>query len=111
MNTNKQAAGRDTKVKLSMLWIFVLLNMFYADMLSLMDPSSAIRTRMVGTPMSPELLLVGAIVMETAIIMVILSRLLPDTANRWANSIAVVICSRTTASDFGLKKEGQRCLT
>ena len=65
--------------------------MFYADILSFMDPSSAIRTRMVGTPLSPGLLLAGAIMMETAIIMVILSRLLPYKANRWANSIAVVI--------------------
>jgi hypothetical protein len=78
----------DIKTKLSMLWVFVILNMLYADVLSLMDPSSAIRTRMVGTPMSPELLLAGAVLMETAIAMVVLTWLLPRTASRWANIIA-----------------------
>jgi hypothetical protein len=34
MNTNKKTTGVDMKVKLSMLWIFVLFNMAYADILS-----------------------------------------------------------------------------
>ncbi len=81
----------DTKAKLSMLWIFVILNMMYADVVSLMDPTSAIRTRMVGTPMSPGFLLAGAVLMETAIAMVILSRLLPYKANRWVNTIVAAV--------------------
>ena len=81
----------DTRVKLSMLWIFVILNMIYADIVSLMDPSSAIRVRMVGGPMSPGFLLAGAILMETAIAMVILSRLLPSKASRWANIVVAAI--------------------
>ena len=81
----------DTNAKLSMLWVFVILNMMYADVLSLMDPTSAIRTRMVGTPMSPGFLLAGAILMETAIAMVILSRLLPYKANRWVNTIVATL--------------------
>lgn len=76
---------------ISMLWVFVILNMMYADVLSLMDPTSAIRTRMVGTPVSPELLLGGAILMETAIAMVILSRVLPYKANRWVNTIVAAV--------------------
>jgi uncharacterized protein DUF6326 len=87
MNANKSTTGIDTRVKLSLLWIFVIVNMAYADILSLMDATSAIRTRMVGTPMSPGVLLVGAIVMETAIAMIILSWVLPYHANRWANII------------------------
>ena len=87
MNTNKSTIGIDPRVKLSLLWIFVLINMVYADILSLMDSTSAIRTRMVGSPMSPGVLLVGAIVMETAIAMIILSWVLPYKANRWANII------------------------
>ena len=81
----------DMKAMLSMLWVFVILNMMYADVLSLMDPTSAIRTRMVGTPMSPGFLLVGGILMETAIAMVILSRLLPYKANRWVNTIVAAV--------------------
>ena len=87
MNPNKQTAGIDAKVKLSMLWIFVLFNMAYADIVSLMDPTSAIRQRMVGEPLTPGFLLAGAIVMETAIVMVILSWVLPYKANRWVNTI------------------------
>jgi hypothetical protein len=79
------------KTKLSMLWVFVILNMLYADVLSLMDPTSAIRTRMVGTPLSPEFLLAGAVLMETAIAMVILSLLLPRKASRWANIIVAAV--------------------
>jgi hypothetical protein len=39
MNTNKSTTGIDPKVKLSLLWIFVVLLMVYADIVSLMDPS------------------------------------------------------------------------
>ena len=81
----------DTKARLSILWVFVILNMMYADVLSLMDPTSAIRTRMVGTPMSPEFLLVGAVLMETAIAMVILSLVLPYKASRWVNTVVVAV--------------------
>ena len=87
MNTNKQTAGIDTKVKLSTLWIFVLFNMVYADILSLMDPTSPIRKIMEGDPMPPGGLLAGAILIETAVVMVILSWVLTYKANRWVNII------------------------
>ena len=51
MNTNKSTTGIDPKVKLSLLWIFVILNMAYADILSLMDPTSIIRGIMAGAPL------------------------------------------------------------
>jgi hypothetical protein len=87
MNTNKQAAGIDARIKLSMLWIFVLFNMVYADILSLMDPTSPIRRIMEGDPIPPGGLFAGAILMETAVLMVILSWVLPYKANRWVNVI------------------------
>ncbi len=87
----KNSSITNVKARLSMLWIFVILNMFYADILSLMDSSSAIRTRMVGIPMSSGFLLAGAVVMETVIAMIILSRLLPYKANHWANIIVAAL--------------------
>ena len=87
MNTNKQTTGIDPKVKLALLWIFVVLNIAYADILSLMDPTSPIRKIMEGAPMPAGGLLAGAILMETSIAMVILSWLLPYKANRWVNII------------------------
>lgn len=92
MNTNKKIFGiEDTKAKLSILWIFVLFNMIYADIISLMDPTSPIRKIIAGAPMPSGGLLAGAILMETAIAMVILSFVLNYKANRWANIIIAVI--------------------
>jgi hypothetical protein len=91
MNPNKQSTGLDIKVKLSMLWIFILFNMAYADIISLMDPASPIRKIMNGAPMPPGGLLVGAILMETAIAMVILSRVLSYKINRLVSIIIAVI--------------------
>jgi TRAP-type C4-dicarboxylate transport system permease small subunit len=63
--------------------------MVYADILSLMDPSSPIVQRMTGAQtITQEFLFVGAILMETAIAMALLSRVLKYRANRWANIIA-----------------------
>jgi hypothetical protein len=87
MNTNKSTTGIDPKVKLSLLWIFVVLLMVYADIVSLMDPTSAIRERMVGTPMSAGFLLAGAAVMIISIAPVILSWVLNYKVNRWVSTV------------------------
>jgi hypothetical protein len=87
MNTNKSTTGIDPRVKLSLLWIFVILNIAYADILSLMDPTSAIRKVMEGAPLPAGGLIAGAVLMETAIAMVILSWLLNYKVNRWANIV------------------------
>jgi Family of unknown function (DUF6326) len=91
MNADRQTAGMDITVKLSTLWIFVLFNMIYADIISLMDAGSPIRSVMGGAPMPPGGLLAGAVLMETPIAMVLLSRLLQRKTNRWANIIVGVI--------------------
>jgi hypothetical protein len=91
MNADRQTTGMDIKAKLSMLWIFVLFNMIYADIISLMDDGSPIRRVMEGAPMPPGGLLAGAVLMETSIAMVLLSQLLKRKANRWANIIVGVI--------------------
>ena len=87
MNTNKSIAGIDPRVKLSLLWIFVIVNMAYADILSLMDPTSIIRGIMAGSPLPAGGLLAGAIVMETSFVMVVLPWLLNYKTNRWVSSI------------------------
>jgi hypothetical protein len=87
MNTNKSTSGIDPKVKLSLLWVFVILNMAYADILSLMDPTSPIRGIIAGDPMPAGGLVAGAILMETGIAMVVLSWILNYKVNRWVNII------------------------
>jgi hypothetical protein len=87
MNPNKSTTGIDPKIKLSLLWIFVVINMAYADILSLMDSTSPIRKVMAGAPLPSGGLVLGAIVMETAIAMIILSWVLNYKVNRWVTII------------------------
>jgi hypothetical protein len=87
MNVNKSTTGIDPRVKLSLLWIFVIINMAYADILSLMDPTSIIRGIMAGSPLPAGGLLAGAIVMEASLVMVILPWVLNYKVNRWVSSI------------------------
>jgi hypothetical protein len=80
---------------LSSLWIFAMFNYLYADVMSLMDPGlrQAFESGVVNGSairITPIFLLYGAILMETAMLMVILPRILPHAANKVAN-IAVGI--------------------
>jgi hypothetical protein len=84
----------DMKAKLSTLWIFAMFNYLYADVVSLMDPASLnkIITGTVGSIQITEGFLLGAaILMETAIAMVLLSRVLKYRVNRWLNIIVGVL--------------------
>ena len=76
----------DTKERLSLLWIFVLLNYLYADVIALFE--------IVGSPnladaphLPPWALLASAVLMEIPIAMIVASRLLPFRANRLTNII------------------------
>jgi len=88
MKANLKNAGlKDRKVVLSALWIFAMLNYIYADVFLLFFNPTA----QTGTPAMPqEAVLVFAILMETAISMVLVSRFLKYGANRWANIVAGV---------------------
>ena len=78
----------DTKERLSLFWIFALLNYLYADVLALFAfvgwPNSA--------PHLPQWALLGsAVLMEIPIAMILACRLLPFSANRLTNIMAGVI--------------------
>ncbi len=74
----------DTKERLSLFWIFALLNYLYADVLALWAVSRP--------PHLPPWVLAGsAVLMEIPIAMIVASRLLPFRANRLANIIAGAI--------------------
>lgn len=84
----------DMKVRFSTLWIFALFNYVYADIHSLIDPTTLreIMTGYVGSLQITQGFLLGsAILIETAIGMVLLSRVLQDRANRWANIVMGVL--------------------
>jgi hypothetical protein len=90
----KTTGMEDMRVRLSTLWIFAMLNYLYADVMSLMDPEALkqVMTGYVGTlHITQGFLLGAAVLMETAIAMVLLSRVLKYGANRWANIIVGAI--------------------
>ncbi len=87
MNTNGSTTGIDPKIKISLLWVFVVLLMVYADIVSLLDPTSPIRGVMAGAPLPTGGLTAGAVVMITSIVMVILSWILNYKVNRWVSII------------------------
>jgi hypothetical protein len=95
MNTNRKTVEmKDRKVILSTLWIFAVLNYLYADVIGGKDPEALkqLITGSVGSlQMNEGFLLGAAILMETSIAMVLLSRVLKYRANRWANIIAGII--------------------
>jgi hypothetical protein len=93
MNTNEKTAKMDMKVKLSTLWIVVMLNMIFADILTLYIPELLQEVVTGSTPVqiTQELMFGMAIIIEIPIAMIFLSRVLKYRANRWANIIAGVI--------------------
>ena len=72
-------------------WSGFCINMIYADIISLMDPLSPIRKAMAGAPLPPGGLIAGAVLMETAIAMVLLSLVLKYSVNRWLNILVAAI--------------------
>ena len=86
----------DTKERLSLFWLFALLNYLYADCTALFA--------IVGSPnlsdaphFSAWVLLASSVFMEIPIAMIVACRLLPLRANRLANIIAGVIVTLINA--------------
>jgi hypothetical protein len=78
--------GRQTL--LSTLWIFATLNYIYADVFSLFFLPDAQKQTL---SMASGTVLGFALLMETSIAMVLLSRILGYSMNRWLNIIIAVV--------------------
>lgn len=92
MNANIATVRMETtKTRLSTLWIFLVLNYVYCDLLGLMD-ANMLKQFLTGTVEGMELtqgFLIGAsVLMEIPILMVLLARVMDYRCNRWANIIA-----------------------
>jgi hypothetical protein len=89
MRTNeKTTTPEDMRARLSTLWIFVMFNYLYCDVLGLMDPESLkgfMNGNVGGIDITQGFLLSASILMEIPMAMVLLSRVLKYRANRWAN--------------------------
>lgn len=86
---------QEIKNRLSTFWIFIMINMAFADIIGFTYPGFMAKL-VAGGPIdgivvTPTLLLVGALLLEIPTAMIILSRLLKNGINRWFNIIAAVI--------------------
>ena len=103
--TNKNTEMRDRKAMLSLLWIFVMFNFTYADILTLYfnivlhkELWKLFQSGYVGSVhITQGFVLLGAVLLETSIAMVLLSRILKYRANRWANIIVGVLQTASVA--------------
>ncbi len=92
--TEKTTKLEDMRARLSTLWIFVMFNYLYCDVLGLMDPESLkgfMNGNVGGIEITQGFLLSASILMEIPMAMVLLSRVLKYRANRWANIIAGIL--------------------
>ena len=93
MTLQKQMLTMAMKAKLSALWIVYLFNIIFRDIHEFVEPGfiqQVITGTFNGMQITEPLLLLGGFVSEVPIAMVLLSRLLPYGANRWANIIAAI---------------------
>jgi hypothetical protein len=111
MKENRETTKKvDRKVILSTLWIFAMFNYIYADVFTLFfnpalqkEATQQLQAGYIGDmQITQGFVLVFAILMETAIAMVLLSRILSYAANRWANIILGILhTAAVTWSLFG----------
>lgn len=79
---------KDRAALLSTLWLFAVLNYLYCDVLGHMDSrvlGALLSGRVNGMTIDEPFLFGAGVLMEIPIAMVLLARLLPYGANRWAN--------------------------
>ena len=78
----------DKKVLLSTLWIFATVNYIFCDVFTLFyapDLNQFLTGKVGGIELSQSFLLTFAIIMEFAMVMIVLSRVLKYSLNRWFN--------------------------
>ena len=103
MISNKMNSDRRTILPL--LWIFYVLNILYADVLNNMGAlatigSTPITNELIETLLTPEMLLIAAFILEAAMVMIILSRVLSYKINRVLNITVAVIQTLTVIASL-----------
>ena len=90
----------DLGTRLSTLWVVVMFNMVFADILTFIKPGALqeLWAGQAGVQITTGVLLGFAILLEIPIAMIFVSRVLKPRANRWANTVAAAV---TTAFVIG----------
>jgi hypothetical protein len=95
MNLNERTDETPSmQARLSTLWVFIMFNMVFADILSFMYPGflkEVMAGQAGGVRITPGFLLAAALLTEVPIAMIVLSRVLKHAANRWTNIVAGVV--------------------
>ncbi len=81
----------DKRILISTLWIFVLMNMIYADIVGQLQPNYYEMVAKMSAELTAETILVFSILLEIPIALILLSRILNRKLNRVANFIGVPI--------------------
>ena len=100
---NKTTEKEDVKMKLSALWVALMLLYIYADIFSLYRPGQLeemISGRMGPFPVDQGSLLVASILMMIPAVMVFLSLTLKPKVNRWVNIILGVLYTFVNVSNL-----------
>lgn len=93
MNTNNSPATMNTRILLTVLWVFYTVNFMYCDALSALEPG-VLAMHMTGftadgtVKITDGFLLGTAVMFEIPFLMIVLSWVLKVRANRWANILA-----------------------
>ncbi|MEM7572420.1 MAG: DUF6326 family protein [Bacteroidota bacterium] len=74
---------------LSTLWVFILFNMVFRDLHELLAPDYF--EELLSLDISPQTMLFYGFILEIPILMVLLSRILGNYGNKWANLCAASI--------------------
>lgn len=81
----------DRNILLSTLWVFVLINMVYADIIGMLRPGYLELLERMSKELNSATVLTFSILMEIPIMMILLSRILPRKSNRIMNFVAIPI--------------------
>ena len=84
----------DQGIRISLLWITVMFNMVFADVLSLFSPgflAEILGGSAEGVVITDRLLLVAALLIEVPVLMIVLTPVLPRRASRITNIAAAIV--------------------
>ena len=86
---------------LSTLWVVLMLNYLYCDVLGLYDPHHLVALQeqtIGGVPFTPEALVAAGVLMQIPIAMVLLSRVLRQGLARWVNVATATVMGAVQVS-------------
>lgn len=95
------------RVALPALWVFMVLNYLYCDVVSFFDPA-VVRDVLAGhaaggsVQITPEFLFASAVLMEIPMAMILLSRVLRQGLSRWANVAAAAFMAVVQLGSLGV---------